>query len=80
MITTSIDPDKIVTEGKLDLDLLEDPVMALVDLAIEKDVDAEEDLMKGHMAHAAMVDIIARNDPEFQQDFGGQDTISADDF
>lgn len=76
----NIDPDKIVTEGKLDLDLLEDPAMALVDLAIEKDVDAEEDIMKGHMAHVHMVDIIARDDPEFQQDFGDQDTVSADDF
>ena len=43
-----INPESIVTEGKLDTDMLDDPTMILVDLYNSALLEAEEDLFYGN--------------------------------
>ena len=57
-----IDPNKIVTEGKYDPDLHEDPVMVMVDIYNEELQESEEELMLGDADEMAMVDIVAGDD------------------
>lgn len=66
MTTTSkLDPNKIITEGRLDIDLYEDPVMVLVDLYNEVIHETETDLLLGDVSDIAIIDLIEREDPEF---------------
>ena len=66
MLTTSkIDPNSILTEGKLDDDLFEDPAMVLVDLENGLIHEAEMDLLLGHVSDMELVDIVSRDEPEF---------------
>ena len=66
MTTSSeLDPNKIITEGKLDIDLYEDPVMVLVDLYNEVIHETETDLLLGDVSDIAHIDLIEREDPEF---------------
>lgn len=61
-----IDPNTIVTEGRLDIDMFEDPSLVFVDLAIDEAKDAEEDLiLGGKNDDLSLVDIVARDDPQF---------------
>lgn len=61
-----IDPNTIVTEGRLDADMFEDPALVFVDLTLDKDKDAEEDLLLGGKNDdMSFVDIVAQNDPDF---------------
>ena len=62
-----IDPNKIVTEGKFDEDLHEDPVMIFVDDYNESLQEAEDDLFMGDADDMAMVDIVAGDDVDFNQ-------------
>lgn len=43
-----INPESIVTEGKLDMDMFDDPTMILVDLYNSVLQEAEEDLFYGN--------------------------------
>ena len=63
-----IDPNTIVTEGRLDADMFEDPSLVFVDLVLDEEKDAEEDLLLGGMNDdMSLVDIVAQNDPDFIQ-------------
>lgn len=62
-----IDPNKIITEGKYDEDLHEDPVMVMVDDYIDSLQEAEEELFLGHTDDMSLVDIVAGNDSDFSQ-------------
>lgn len=63
----NIDPNTIVTEGKLDPDMFEDPAMVFVDLFNEEVADAEEDLiLGGKFDEMSLVDIVAADEPEFE--------------
>ena len=63
-----IDPNTIVTEGRLDPDMFEDPSLVFVDLAIDEAKDAEEDLLfGGKNDDMSLVDIVAQNDSDFVQ-------------
>jgi hypothetical protein len=58
-----LDPDKMV-EGRLDEDLLEDPLMAEVDQDIEDGEDADFDLLRrGKLSDSDMIDIVDEADP-----------------
>jgi hypothetical protein len=63
-----IDPNKIITEGKFDEDLHEDPVMVMVDAENESLQEAEEELFLGDADDMALVDIVC-----------GEDDVSIDD-
>lgn len=65
MTIVNIDPDSIITEGKLDYDLFGDPVMVYIDLHNDLLSEAEEDLFLDKAADVAMIDIVLREDPEF---------------
>lgn len=65
MTIVNIDPDNIITEGKLDYDLFGDPVMVYIDLHNDMLLEAEEDLFLGKAADVALIDIVLREDPEF---------------
>ena len=58
-----IDPDKIITEGKYDPDLYEDPAMVYVDIINEEHKEAEDDLMLGDSSDASLIDIVMRDEP-----------------
>lgn len=61
-----IDPNTIITEGRLDADMFEDPALVFVDLALDEAKDAEDDLLLGGKNDdMSLVDIVAQNDPEF---------------
>ena len=62
-----IDANKIVTEGKYDDDLHEDPVMIMVDDYIDSLQEAEDDLFMGNSSDMVLVDIVAGNDTDFSQ-------------
>lgn len=57
-----IDPNKIITEGKFDEDLHEDPVMVMVDAENESLQEAEEELFLGDADDMALVDIVCGED------------------
>lgn len=64
-MTSKIDPNLILTEGKIDDDLFEDPAMVLVDLENEIIHETEMDLLLGHVSDMELVDIVSRDEPEF---------------
>lgn len=59
-----IDSDKIITEGKFDENLFEDPALVLVDLVNEEYAETDEDIMLGESAEVNLIDIVLRDDPE----------------
>ena len=62
----NINPNKIITEGKFDQDMFEDPVMVMVDLDLDRFQEATDDLIYGGKNdEMSLVDIIARDDPTF---------------
>jgi len=63
----NIDPNIIITEGKFDEDLHEDPAMVFVDDYNEALQEAEDDLMLGDADDMAMVDIVAGDDADFDE-------------
>lgn len=65
LMTSKIDPNLILTEGKIDDDLFEDPAMVLVDLENEIIHETEMDLLLGHVSDMELVDIVSRDEPEF---------------
>lgn len=64
-ISSKIDPNSILTEGKLDDDLFEDPAMVLVDIYNGVIQEAEMDLLLGHVSDMELIDTVSRDDPDF---------------
>ena len=60
MIKTNIDANKILTEGKVNFDLFEDPALVFVDLANSTLAEATDDLMFG--TDMELVDLVMMNE------------------
>ena len=59
-----MDADKIITDGKLDENMFEDPALVYVDLINEQYAETDEDIMLGEASDLHLVDIVLRDDPE----------------
>lgn len=57
------DPNKIITEGKFDENMFEDPALVFIDLVNEEYEDADADLMLGEASEMNLMDIVLRDDP-----------------
>lgn len=56
--------DKIVTDGKLDENMFENPALVYIDLINEQCAEIDEDIMLGEASDLHLVDIILRDDSE----------------
>lgn len=64
-----MDADKIVTDGKLDENMFEDPALVYVDLINEQYAEIDEDIMLGEASDIHLVDIVLRDDNEILKVF-----------
>ena len=52
-----------MVDGHYDDDLHDDPLMAIVDKDLDEEEDANDELLKGDLSDADMIDIVAEIDP-----------------
>jgi hypothetical protein len=52
-----------MVDGHYDEDLIEDPLMAIVDKDLDDEDESEEELLRGDLADSDMIDIVAEEDP-----------------
>ena len=52
-----------MVDGQYDEDLMEDPLMAIVDKDLDDEDESEEELLRGDLADSDMIDIVAEEDP-----------------
>lgn len=64
-----MDADKIITDGKLDENMFEDPALVYVDLINEQYAETDEDIMLGEASDLHLVDIVLRDDPDILKAF-----------